>query len=220
MKIGKIELPFRFVYVDAEGEITKRCLVSAKKSGIYIKGSQEGESTVKTYRIDRILETIDSDYEWDTSPYSPPSYDDTYFHKSTGKGLNALFAQEKKLNSQSNGSTAKNKKPTDKNYFSNWLPGKNSNSDQKKQETVFSPASDNDFIKATLPAGSDDSIEYVTITKSEYDDLLNIKDAHKGLQESIKPTRWQKIKNVFAWVGILISIIIVLAIFIGEKTPS
>lgn len=112
MKIGKIELPFRFVYVDAEGEITRRCLVSAKKSGIYIKGSQEGESTIKTYRIDRILETIDSDYEWDASPYSLPSYGNKITHKdfscspgkTTGTGINNLFDFENKMKTQKDNS--------------------------------------------------------------------------------------------------------------------
>lgn len=96
---------------------------------------------------------------------------------------------------------------------------KNAETNNNKK-TAFTPTSANDFISVTLPAGLDDSIEYVTITKTEYDDLLSIKESYKGLKESTKPTRWKKIKNIFAWIGILFSTIIFLAIFIGEKTPS
>lgn len=119
MKIGNIELPFRFVYVDAEGEITKRCLVSAKKAGIYIKGSQAGESVEKTYRIDRILQTIDSDYEWEKCPYLSPSYGNKAKHKefsysqgkSAGDGINNLFDFEKKMKAEQGNSK---KEPTTK----------------------------------------------------------------------------------------------------------
>lgn len=88
------------------------------------------------------------------------------------------------------------------------------------KDAVFAPTSADDFISATLPAGFDDSIEYVTITKTEYDDLLSIKEAYKGLKESIKPTRWQKIKNVFAWIGIVLSIFMILVMLIGGTASS
>lgn len=123
--IRQQDLPFRFVYIDQYGEITKRSLVTANKSGIYIEGSQDGEDIVKTYRIDRIQKIIESDYEWNSCPYSEPYYStketDYYsapnngYNNSASTGINAMFNFEKKLkaqmsNKETNKAEAKNVK--------------------------------------------------------------------------------------------------------------
>lgn len=65
MHISEDQLPFRFVYQNSKGVITKRSIVHiSKQSDYYFSGIQELDGAIRTFRKEQIQEVLDTEAKW------------------------------------------------------------------------------------------------------------------------------------------------------------
>lgn len=74
MHISEDNLPFRFVYQNSKGVITKRSIAYiSKQNDDYFSGVQELDRAVRTFRKQQILEVLDTEEKWQNCEAPEPA---------------------------------------------------------------------------------------------------------------------------------------------------